>query len=141
MQQSAPVVTACAAGHLRLQPLAPTHRLRRPPQSPSLGSLGRQPMREIIQRHNRLNGVIFSIFEFAVIALFIGAFATYYLLHDQAVMAIIAWGITLNCVPVVVCGLCQLAQDRASGKRIGSFWDRKARDQHRQENPHMLRVH
>jgi hypothetical protein len=54
-------------------------------------------------------------------------------------MAFVGWGITLNCAPVVVIGLGQLAQDRANGKSIGSFWDRKAREQHRRENPHMLR--
>jgi hypothetical protein len=96
-------------------------------------------MRDIIQRHNRLNGVIFSIVEFALIALFIGAFASYYLLHQRAVMAFIAWGITLNCVPVVFYGLRQLARDQASGQRVGSFWDKTAREQHRLENPHMLR--
>ena len=96
-------------------------------------------MRDIIQRHNRLNGLAFSIVEFAFIALLIGAFAAYYLLHHRFVMAFIGWGITLNCVPVAVIGLRQWAQDRASGAPAGSFWDRRAREQHRRENPHMLR--
>jgi hypothetical protein len=96
-------------------------------------------MRSIIHRHNRLNGLAFSIIEFAFIALLIGTFATYYLFHRRAVLAVIAWGITLNCLPVVVIGLRQLGQDRATGKPIGSFWEKKARDQHKLENPHMLR--
>ena len=96
-------------------------------------------MREIIQRHNRLNGFTFSIIEFGIIALLVGAFATYYLLHCRVVMAIVTWGITLNCVPVVVFGFRQLMRDRASGKSIGSFLDKKAREQHRRENLHMLR--
>lgn len=96
-------------------------------------------MSNIIQRHNRLNGVTFSIVEFGLIAMFSGTFATYYLLHHKAVMAIISWGITLNCVPVVVYGIRQLAHDRANGIRIGSFWDKKTRDRHKRENPHMLR--
>jgi len=32
-----------------------------------------------------------------------------------------------------------LRENRDSGERIGSFWDRKAKEQHRRENPHMLR--
>ena len=96
-------------------------------------------MRDIIQRHNRLNGVVFSIVEFTVIALFIGAFASYYLFHHRFFMAFIGCGITLNCLPVIIYGFRQLAQNRASGRHIGSFWDRKSRDQHRRENPHMSR--
>lgn len=112
-------------------------RLRGP--ADTLLPLSRHPsMRDIIQRHNRLNGLAFSIIEFGLIALFIGAFATHYLLHHRAVMAMIASGITLNCVPVVVLGLRQLGRDRATGKPIGSFWDSKARERHRRENPHML---
>ena len=65
-------------------------------------------MRAIIQRHNRINGVTFAIVEFGLIALFIGTFATWYLLHRKVMMAIITWGITLNCVPVVVYGFYQL---------------------------------
>ena len=96
-------------------------------------------MRDIIQRHNRLNGLVFSIVEFGFIALLVGAYATYYLLHGRFVMALISWGITLNCLPVVVIGLRQVAQDRASGTRNSSFWDKNAREQHRRENPRMLR--
>jgi hypothetical protein len=96
-------------------------------------------MRDIIERHNRINGITFAIVEFGLIALFIGTFATWYLLHRKVVMAIITWGITLNCVPVVVYGFRQLAHDRATGNRSGSFWDKKAREQHKRGNPHMLR--
>jgi len=32
-----------------------------------------------------------------------------------------------------------MADDRANGRPIGSFWDKKAREQHKRENPHMLR--
>jgi len=93
----------------------------------------------IIRRHNRLNGVIFSIIEFGLIALFIGAFATYYLTHHRFVLAIIAWGITLNCVPVVIHAIRGLREKQITSNHIGSFWDKKTRDQHKRENPHMLR--
>jgi hypothetical protein len=93
----------------------------------------------IIQRHNRLNGLIFSIVEFGFIAVLVATYATYYLFHNGLVMAIIGWGITLNCVPVVVIGLRQMARDRTSGTRIGSYWDKEAREQLQRENPHRLR--
>jgi hypothetical protein len=96
-------------------------------------------MRDIIQRHNRLNGVTFSIVEFGFIGLLIGSFAIYYLLHHRIVMGMVACGITLNCVPVVVHGVRQLAHGEVGGGRIGSFWDPKAREHHRRENPRMLR--
>jgi hypothetical protein len=96
-------------------------------------------MRDIIQRHNRLNGLVFSIVEFALITLFIAAFASYYLLHRRFGMASIGWGITLNCALVVIIGFRQLAHDRAHGRPIGSFWDPASREQHRRENPYMLR--
>jgi hypothetical protein len=97
-------------------------------------------MRDIIQRHNRLNGLVFSTVEFAFIAVFIGAFAAYYLLHQRLVMAFIGWGITLNCLTVMVYGWRQWAQARAAGQPIGSFYtDKQAREQHRRENPHMAR--
>ena len=97
-------------------------------------------MRDIIQRHNRLNGLMFSITEFGLIALVIGVFATYYLIHQRWGIAFIGWGITLNCVPVVVLGLHQWAQVKAGGQSIRSYFaDRRARAQYRRENPHMLR--
>jgi hypothetical protein len=96
-------------------------------------------MRDIIKRHNRLNGVTFSTIEFGLIALFVGAFASYYIIHQRVLMALISSGITLNCVPVVVYGIRAWRDSRASGERIGSFWDKNARKQHQLENPHMLR--
>jgi hypothetical protein len=54
-------------------------------------------------------------------------------------MAFIAWGITLNSASVVILGIRQATHDRTHGGHIGSFWDRASREQHRRENPHMLR--
>ena len=96
-------------------------------------------MREIVQRHNRLNELLFSIAEFALIAILIGAFATYYLFHRSPLMAFVACGITLNCATVVFYGARQIAHDCVHGKPIGSYFDRASREQHRRENPHMLR--
>lgn len=93
----------------------------------------------IIKRHNRLNGIPFSIAEFALIALFVGVYATYYLIHHDIILAIIGWGITVNCLPVVVIGI-RMAMDRTEAKnRIAPFWHKEARRQHMRENPNMLR--
>jgi hypothetical protein len=96
-------------------------------------------MRDIIKRHNRLNGVPFSTIEFGLIALLIGTFATYYTLNHRVLSGLVAWGITLNCLPVVVYGARAWRDSRRSGERIGSYWDRRFRKQHERENPHMLR--
>jgi hypothetical protein len=97
-------------------------------------------MRKIIQRHNRLNGLVFSMAEFLFIGLIAGVFATYYIIHWRWLMAFVGCGITLNCMPVVVDGWCQLIKERGGGRFIGSYYsDKTAREQHRRENPHMLR--
>jgi len=54
-------------------------------------------------------------------------------------MAYIALGITCNATMVLCYALRQLVHDRAYGRPIGSYWDRASREQHRRENPHMLR--
>jgi len=96
-------------------------------------------MRDIIQSHNRLNSIVFSVSEFGFVALFVGAFAAYYLCHARIGMGLIASGIALNCLPVLILGLRQLAQDRADAKALASFWGKRAREQHQREYPDMLR--
>jgi hypothetical protein len=96
-------------------------------------------MIEIIKSHNRLNGLRFSVAEFALIALSIGVFATYYLAHRRFAHAFIAWGITLNCCPVVALGLSALRNKETAGGLSGSIWDKRAREHLVSENPHMLR--
>lgn len=95
-------------------------------------------MGAIIRRHNALNGLRFSLLEFGLIALLVGSFSAYYLLHRDLIMALITLGITLNCLPVVVFAGHTLLTT-ASHTRVGSIWDRRARAQHLHENPHMLR--
>ena len=77
-------------------------------------------MRDIIERHNRLNGVMFSTIEFALIAVLVGAFATYFLFQYRWALAFAAWGITFNCLPVVVLGSQELSRRKRTGERIGS---------------------
>ncbi len=92
----------------------------------------------IVRRHNALNGLIFSLLEFGLIALLVGAFAVYYLIHRNTVLAFITVGSALNCLPVVVLA-CQTLLTTAPAERVGSIWNRQARAQHLRENPHMLR--
>jgi hypothetical protein len=94
---------------------------------------------DIIKRHNRLNGIRFSIAEFGLIALIVGAFAAYYLTHHRAVMAVVTTGLTANCLPVVVIGVRMLMDRTERGNRVPPFWSKQGRRQHLRENPHMLR--
>ena len=96
-------------------------------------------MRDIILRHNQLNGLAFSIVEFGFIALFVCVFGTYCGLHERFGLFVIAWGITLNCIPVVAYGIRQWVQERAAGVKASSFWDKEARERLKKENPRMLR--
>src|SRR5262245_11687255 len=93
-------------------------------------------MIDIIQRHNRLNGILFSIAEFAFICLLVGAFAIYYLLHNKPIHAAVAWGITLNCLPVILIGTRMLFDPSEASP---SFWNKDARQNHLRDNPTMLR--
>ena len=93
-------------------------------------------MIDIILRHNRLNGILFSIVEFGFIGLLVGAFATYYLLHRKPFHAAVAWGITVNCLPVIVIGTRMLFD---SSERTPSYWNKGARQKHLRDNPNMLR--
>jgi hypothetical protein len=93
----------------------------------------------IIKQHNRLNGIPFSIAEFAVIALIVGAYATYYAIHYEVALALIGWGITANCLTVIVIGIRMLIDRTEPKNRIAPFWKKDARQQHLRDNPHMLR--
>jgi hypothetical protein len=96
-------------------------------------------MIEIIRRHNRLNGVRFSIAEFSVIALIVGFFTCYYTIHGRSVMALIGWGIILNCSAVVAIGVYMLKSPREVKDHVPSFWKKEARAELIRQNPHMLR--
>ena len=95
-------------------------------------------MIRIIKSHNRLNGTIFSIAEFGLIAFVIAPFAIYYITHHKIILAAISSGITLNCLPVMFYGICTLIENKTSGDRIAPFWNKQTQEQHKQENPHML---
>jgi len=67
-----------------------------------------------------------------------GVFGALHLVRHAFTLAVIEWGIAVNCLPVVVIGICMLRDRDEAGKRITSFWNKEARQQHRRENPHML---
>ena len=96
-------------------------------------------MIEIIRRHNRLNGIKFSVAEFTLIAVLAGAFAAYYAAHQKAVMVFITLGITSNCLTVALIGTRTLMDRTAEDNQIAPFWSRAAREQHLRENPNMFR--
>jgi hypothetical protein len=76
--------------------------------------------------------------EFGLIALLVGTFAVYYVIHLKMVPAFITIGIALNCLPVVILA-GQMLLTTAPDERVSSIWNQQARAQHLRENPHMLR--
>jgi len=60
-----------------------------------------------IKTHNILNGILFSMVEFAMTALVIAPFAVYYVIHGRALYAAISMGIILNCLTIGWFGLRQ----------------------------------
>lgn len=93
----------------------------------------------IIKAHNRLNGIKFSIGEFVLMLLAVGPFAIYYLVHQEFLLAFIAWGITLNFLPVLAFGIRQLLDKKQEENKNGTMWDKKAREKLMLEHPHMLK--
>jgi hypothetical protein len=73
-------------------------------------------MLDLIRRHNRLNGIWFSICEFVSILLAIGGLGTAHLVLGNFTLAIIEWGIAVNCFPVVVIGVRMLMDRGETGK-------------------------
>ena len=98
-----------------------------------------QHVRDLIERHNRLNGIRFSVGEFSLIGILVAAFAGYYALHGRWWLAVTAGGIAANCAAVVVCGMVQLRRARVGDVALQSFWNKAARGRLKIENPHMLR--
>ena len=91
-----------------------------------------------IKTHNILNGILFSISEFAVTALVLAPFAAYYLTHRIFLYATIAVGIIFNCLAIVAFGLFQL---RSKEKDIGlpRVFEKSYRERVVRENPHLFR--
>ena len=111
-----------------------------------IGSVRRVPvvelgffmMLDIIRRHNRLNGVIFCLVEFALMGIFVGVFAGVLFLKGRLDLGLIGSGIAINCIPVIVCGVNTILYSPQDLK-LGTIWNRDARATLKRENPHMMR--
>jgi len=90
-----------------------------------------------IKTHNLLNGLIFSLIEFLVIALVISPFAIYYVVHAWAWYALVTIGILLNCLTVA---LISWRQWRGNERGIGlrRFMDKEEREKIGHANAHLL---
>ena len=73
-------------------------------------------MIRIIRAHNRLNGLRFSTVEFGLVGLVVLAVAGSFLVTGALLMAVVAIGIAVNCVPVVWLGIGSM---RAGESDIG----------------------
>ena len=96
-------------------------------------------MRGIIDRHNQLNGQLFSSVEFALITLVTGPFAVYYLTHERLPLALLFGGIAANSATVVGYAINTMVRSGHGAPAPGTIWNAQARVQLRHESPHMLR--
>jgi hypothetical protein len=93
---------------------------------------------EKINTHNEVNGVAFSVAEFALIVLVMTPIAVYYLLHTRLVSAAVAAGIAANALAVVALGLRALAHKQRGGSVLRWF-DRHERATLALRYPHLTR--
>ena len=96
-------------------------------------------MRGIIDRHNQLNGQLFSSLEFALITLGTGPFAVYYVTHERLLLAFLFGGIAPNSAVVAGYAINTMVRSGHGAEAPGTIWNAQARVQLRHENPHMLR--
>ena len=97
-----------------------------------------------IKTHNLLNGIVFSIVEFAIIAAVIIPFAIYYIFHVQVFYALVSVGIIINCLSVAILGIRQWnnKEQEIGWQRLYSkqgLLDKQVRERIDRENPHLLR--
>jgi len=97
------------------------------------------PMIAIVERHNRLNGVRFSVTEYVLIGALAGGYAVYFASHHKVPLATVGGGIAANCFAVALIGLRTMLGRGSAWKSTPPFWKKEARLQHRRDNPHMLR--
>ena len=96
-------------------------------------------MRGIIDRHNRLNGQVFSSLEFSLITLGTSPFAVYYVTHERPPLAFLFGGIAVNSATVAGYAINTMVRSSHGAPTLGTIWNAQARMQLRQENPHMPR--
>jgi hypothetical protein len=100
-------------------------RVRIPPSPPKAifvgptdrsGILYNKSMITLIKNHNYLNGLIFSFFEYLVVAAILAPSAVYYLAHAQWLYGAITVGVILNCLTVSAFALASM---REKGTSVG----------------------
>ena len=96
-------------------------------------------MRGIIERHNQLNGQLFSSLEFALITLCTGPFAVYYVTHERLLLAFLFGGIAANSATVAGYALNTMVRSGRGAEAPATIWNAQARVQLKRESPHMLR--
>ena len=103
--------------------------------------LGREHrgMRGIVDRHNQLNGLLFSSLEFALITLGTVPFAVYYVTHERLLLAFLFGGIAANSATVAGYAINTMVRSGHGAPAPGTIWNAQARAQLRHESPHMLR--
>jgi hypothetical protein len=69
-----------------------------------------------IKRHNIVNGFVFSLVEFALVAAIVGGFSVYALIQEKTVVGLVGLAIAVNCLPVMLYSVQSL---RANEKQIG----------------------
>ena len=90
-----------------------------------------------IRSHNILNGILFSVSEFAFIALVITPFAFYYLTHEKHLYALVAIGIIFNSLTIVTFGWIQLRR-KEKDVGISDIYEKSYREKAIKENPQLF---
>jgi len=90
-----------------------------------------------IKSHNLLNGIKFSIAEFAFIALVVAPFAIYYVTHNNILYATISVGIMFNCLTTVAFGLGQFLR-KEHDIDLRRVFNKDERERIERENPRLM---
>ncbi len=94
-------------------------------------------IRRIVE-HNRLNGVVFSMVEFLLVAAAASFIAIGFGVNDRWVGAALAAGTAINSLVVVTFAVAAL-QRGERGNSLGDLTDASYREQLRREHPRMTR--
>jgi hypothetical protein len=94
-------------------------------------------MLRVIKNHNYLNGNIFSLIEFLLMALVLAPFAVYYIFHGPRSYAAIAVGIVLNCLTVSFVAMQSLLRKEESIGLRKTYFDKDVAKRMRAEYPNM----
>ena len=97
------------------------------------------PMIRLIDEHNTLNGLRFTVIEFLVMAVIVVGFAIYVANAGANVLAIALLGVGANCLVVVAVGLRSL-QAGERDRSLAATFSPSSRARILQEHPHAQRA-